>query len=43
MEMVFLRDEAAAKEWSGGDSEGHTVLSLEDAAELGARFFKLLV
>jgi mercuric reductase len=43
MEMVFLRDEAAAKEWSGGDSESHTVLSLEDAAELGARFFKPLV
>jgi mercuric reductase len=43
MEMVFLSDEAAAKEWSGGDSDSHTVLSLEEAAEFGARFFKPLV
>jgi mercuric reductase len=43
MEMVFLRDEAAAKEWSGGDSESHTVLSLEEGAEFGARFFRPLV
>lgn len=43
MEMVFLRDEAAAQEWSGGDSEGHTVLSLKEGAEFGARFFKPLV
>jgi hypothetical protein len=43
MEMVFLRDQTAAKEWSGGDFESHTVLSLEQAAEFGARFFKPLV
>jgi hypothetical protein len=43
MEMVFLRDEAAAMEWSAGDSESHTVLSLQEAAEFGARFFKPLV
>jgi mercuric reductase len=43
MEMVFLRDEAAAKEWSGGDRESHTVLTVEDAAEFGARFFTPLV
>jgi len=43
MEMVFLRDQAAAKQWSGGDSESHTVLSLEEAAEFGARFFQPLV
>jgi mercuric reductase len=43
MEMVFLRDAAVAKEWSGGDSESHTVLSLEEGAEFGARFFKPLV
>ena len=43
MEMVFLRDAAAAKEWSGGDSGSHTVLSLEEGAEFGARFFLPLV
>jgi hypothetical protein len=43
LEMVFLRDDAAAKEWSGGDSGSHTVLSLEEGAEFGARFFKPLV
>ena len=43
MEMVFLRDEAAAKDWSGGDSESHTVFSLQEGAEFGARFFKPLV
>jgi mercuric reductase len=43
MEMVFLRDEAAVAKWSGGDFESHTVLSLEEGAEFGARFFKPLV
>lgn len=43
MEMVFLRDQAAAQQWSGGDSASHTVLSLAEAAELGARFFQPLV
>ena len=43
MEMVFLRDEAAARQWSGGDSGSHTVLSLEEGAEFGARFFTPLV
>jgi mercuric reductase len=43
MEMVFLRDQAAAKEWSGGDFNSHTVLSLEEGAEFGARFFRPLV
>jgi mercuric reductase len=43
VEMVFLRDEAAAREWSGGDVERHTVLSLADGAAFGARFFKALV
>jgi hypothetical protein len=43
MEMVFLRDEAAAKEWSGGDWGSHTVMSLEEGAGFGARFFLPLV
>jgi hypothetical protein len=43
VEMVFLRDESAAGQWSGGDRENHTVLSLGDAAEFGSRFFKPLV
>ncbi|MBS1854355.1 MAG: alkylmercury lyase family protein [Acidobacteria bacterium] len=43
MEMVYLRDEAAAREWHHGDTENHTVLPLGDAVELGARFFTPLV
>jgi hypothetical protein len=43
MEMVFLRDREAARQWSGGDPESHTVLSLEEGAEFGARFFTPLV
>jgi mercuric reductase len=43
VEMVFLRDEAAARHWSGGDVEAHTVLSLAEGAEFGARFFTPLV
>jgi hypothetical protein len=43
MEMVFLRDDSEAGEWSGGDAASHTVLSLEEAARFGARFFTPLL
>jgi len=39
MEMVFLKDDATAAGWHGGDLQNHTVFTLEDAVQFGARFF----
>jgi hypothetical protein len=43
MEMVFLRDEAAAERWHGGDLENHSLFSIEQAAAFGARYFRPLL
>jgi mercuric reductase len=43
MEMVYLRDDAAALAWHRGDLENHVVLTLAEAVEFGARFFGPLV
>jgi mercuric reductase len=37
--MVFLKDDATAAGWHGGDLQNHTVFTLEDAVQFGARFF----
>lgn len=43
MEMVFLKDDEAAAAWHGGALEHHTLFSLPEAVEFGARFFKPLL
>ena len=43
MEMVFLKDDDAAQVWHGGALDHHSMFSLDDAVEFGARFFKPLV
>ena len=43
VEMVFLKDEAAAQVWHGGDLCSHSVFSLPEAVEFGAEFFRPLV
>jgi hypothetical protein len=43
MEMVFLKDEATAAAWHGGDLENHSVFTLEEATQFGARFFQPLL
>lgn len=43
MEMVFLKDDATAAAWHGGDLQNHGVFSLEEAVDFGARFFKPLL
>ncbi|MGF1644207.1 MAG: alkylmercury lyase family protein [Thiotrichales bacterium] len=43
MEMVFLGDDAAAQTWHGGDLEYHSVYTLEQAVEFGARYFRPLL
>lgn len=43
MEMVFLKDDATAAAWHGGDLDHHSVFTLEEATEFGARFFRPLL
>lgn len=43
MEMVFLRDDATAAAWHGGDLGHHSVFTLDEAIPFGARFFKPLL
>lgn len=43
MEMVFLRDDATAAAWHGGDLDHHSVFTLDEAIPFGARFFKPLL
>jgi mercuric reductase len=43
MEMVFLKDDAAASAWHGGDLQHHSVFTLDEAVEFGARFFNPLL
>lgn len=43
MEMVFLKDAAAAQQWHAGALEYHSLFNMEEAVEFGARFFKPLV
>ncbi len=43
MEMVFLKDEAAAVAWHGGDLNRHGVFTLAEAVQFGAGFFRPLV
>jgi mercuric reductase len=42
-EMVFLRDEATANQWQGGDPDGVELFTLPEAVEFGAAFFVPLV
>ena len=42
-EMIFLRDDAAAAEWSRGDRQNHSVFTLEEAVEFGTRTFRPLL
>jgi mercuric reductase len=42
-EMVFLRDEATAREWQAGDAEGRSVFSLAEGIDFAGRFFRPLV
>lgn len=42
-EMVFLRDDPAAAEWSRGDRRNHSVFTLEEAIEFGTRTFRPLL
>jgi mercuric reductase len=43
MEMVFLKDDAAAAAWHGGDLVNHTVFTLDEATQFGAAFFRPLL
>lgn len=43
MEMVFLKDDAAAAAWHGGDLQNYTVFTLDEAVQFGARFFNPLL
>jgi hypothetical protein len=43
LEMVFLKDETTATTWHGGDLDNHSVFTLEEATEFGARFFRPLL
>jgi hypothetical protein len=43
MEMVFLKDEATAAIWHGGDLANHSVFTLEEATQFGAGFFRPLL
>ncbi|MGF1546857.1 MAG: alkylmercury lyase family protein [Thiotrichales bacterium] len=43
MEMVFLRDDAAAATWHGDDTEYHSVFTLDEAVDFGARYFRPLL
>jgi hypothetical protein len=43
MEMVFLKDDAAAAAWHGGDLANHTIFTLEEATQFGAAFFRPLL
>jgi mercuric reductase len=43
MEMVFLKDDAAAAAWHGGDLQHHSVFTLDEAVQFGAQFFNPLL
>ena len=43
MEMVFLKDEAVAKEWQGDQLDSISLFDLPAAVEFGAGFFKPLM
>lgn len=43
MEMVFLRDEATALAWQGGDLDNVSLFTLPEAVAFGAGFFRPLV
>ncbi len=43
MEMVFLKDDAAAAAWHEGDHVNHSLFTLEEATQFGARFFRPLL
>jgi hypothetical protein len=43
MEMVFLKDDATAAAWHGGDLANHSVFTLDEATQFGARFFRPLL
>jgi mercuric reductase len=43
MEMVFLKDDAAAAAWHGGDLQHHSVFTLDQAVQFGAKFFNPLL
>lgn len=43
MEMVFLKDDATAAAWHGGDLDHHSVFTLDEAIQFGVRFFKPLL
>lgn len=42
MEMLYLKDEATAKQWQGGN-EDYSIYPLSDAIEFAARYFKPLI
>lgn len=42
-EMAFLKDDTAAAAWHLSDFQNHSVFTLDEAAEFGARFFKPLL
>ena len=43
MEMVFLKDDAAASAWHEGDHANHSLFTPEEATQFGARFFRPLL
>ena len=43
MEMVFLKDESAAKEWQGDQFDSISLFNLPAAVDFGAAFFKPLM
>lgn len=42
-EMVFLKDEATARDWQAGDADGKSVFSLAEGIDFAGRFFRPLV
>lgn len=42
MEMLYLKDEATAKQWQGGN-EDYSIYPLPDAIEFATRYFKPLI
>lgn len=42
-EMVFLKDEDAARAWQGGDEENFSIFTLPEAIAFGAGFFQPLL
>ena len=43
MEMVFLQDDEAAAKWCRGDLQNHSVYTLDQAVDFGARYFRPLL